>query len=893
MKKHDLRKLLVMLICGLLVVSMLLTSCQKPNTPPAGDTPGDQPGTDDPGADQPGTDNPGTDNPGTDNPDTDEPGGDEPVDDKFVQLTDKGNQLYDATYQTMLDRLMQDGYAQTSLTGTYDGMFVRDASIQVMAHIAQGDMDAAMRILKFMAAYHKAIGAKHAIHIMDALPDDIYYDFIAGETQPLKPSSGSNSQNVTQMDYETALYKIVMPNHKAAQTFSVPFNNISEIAVALDIGATSGKICLSIGNAPDDTSVGYFEFNINDIVKDGRWAKFIFDEPIAIVPNQTYVFTIGADIPSGNVVAFGKLGAGGAFNYDGAAYGGWVKEAHAMGHQIRTSVTITGEENAVSQSFTANGDRIDFIDILFTGNEATTLHAKLTDKDGKVVKETTANAALGTNTVRLDMGVTVTEGAQYTLTVWAENGRTAWDLAADESYFMIITPEYSGSKLAGSVTIGGKTVATQTLTSEACGKYVTTAKLYLSSVGTVGADDTFTVTLWCGDVKVDTVTLPLSMLDETAREYTIDFCLPLADISAEALYEIEVSASREGSLKWYGLPGANGDLPAMLDGNAQDLVLSHRIGCATKIQPLSTAVQVDGHYMWVNSFALFALEAEANYKGQYDAFIQAAYPFMEAYAKYFFETTGAVGGNVGFIDTTYGLMYTPSYEHSRDGRYWKAFDLITNVFVSEAAHKMSGVAKVYGDAATAEQFATWADDIATAIHEQLVQDFNGKPIYIDLIDVENGKVYDGYAFKTEENYRVYLGFSFVNLAPLAAEWYAMDAEIMKNTYEAYFNSGSEKYGKYDVLGVVVNLDKDNNTVKIGNHVIGKGFAWELHYAWATENTERVAELIEFMEARSTTVYPEVWRKDGSVSDSANQEHANWILYTMARITGKYTAPVVE
>ena len=169
----------------------------------------------------------------------------------------------------------------------------------------------------------------------------------------------------------------------------------------------------------------------------------------------------------------------------------------------------------------------------------------------------------------------------------------------------------------------------------------------------------------------------------------------------------------------------------------------------------------------------------------------------------------------------------------------------------------------------------------------MVYELDGKDIYIDLIDVENGTNHKGYTEVTEEGYRVYKGFSFVNLAPLAADWYAMDEQIMKNTYETYFKFGSEKYGKYDVLGVVVVLNENETTDKIGNHVIGKGFAWELHYNWKMGNTERVEEMIAFMEARSTTVYPEVWRKDGGVSDSANQEHANWILYSVALITGKY------
>lgn len=874
MKSKFARRLSVMLLCLLLAFTMLLSACTPADpTPPE---PDDQEKPGDNENKEPGTDDPGTDDPGNKE--------DPPVDDGFVKLTDKGNLLYNATYQTMLDRLMQDGYAQTSLTGAYNGMFVRDASIQVMAHIAEGDMDAAMRILKFMAAYHKAIGAEHAIHIMDELRDEYLYDYVVGEKTPLKPASGSTSQNVSQMDYETALYKIVLPNNQAAQTFSVPFDNIAEIAVALEISATAGKIHLLIGNEPGDGSVGTFEFDVNDVVKDGKWAKFIFDEPFAITPNQTYVFTVGAEISSGNVIAFGKLGAGGAYNYDLPAYGGWIQEAHAIGHQIRTDVSVTGEENAVTESFTANGNRIDYISILFTGSEEeTTVHAKLTDASGNLVKEITTKAPDGTNVIDLNFDLAVTEGADYNLTVWADAGRTTWELASNEKHFMTFTPEYSGSKLSGSVTLGGSKEATLELPDVLTAKNVTSISLYLSALGTVGENDTVTVALYKGNVLVDEVSIPLSNLTNKADLHHFDLCLPLNDVDADEPYSVKVSASREGSVAWYG------------EKVGEDLNLSYTAGCSN-IVPISKTVQVDGHYMWMNSFALFVLEAEANFKGQYDEFIQDAYPLMESYTKHFFETTGDLGGNVGFIEKNYGLMYTPSYEHSRDGRYWKAFDLITNVFCSEAAHKMGAVAKIYGSAETAEQFNKWADDLATAIHKELVYDFNGKDIYIDLIDVENGRNYDGYAFKTDEGYRVYKGFSFVNLAPLAAEWYAMNDEIMKNTYEAYFEAGSEKYGKtdkFDVLGVVVVLDKDNNTQKIGNHLIGKGFAWELHYHWQTGNTERMEALIAFMDQNSTDVYPEVWRKDGGVNDSANQEHANWILYTMARITGKYKAPVIE
>jgi hypothetical protein len=46
-------------------------------------------------------------------------------------------------------------------------------------------------------------------------------------------------------------------------------------------------------------------------------------------------------------------------------------------------------------------------------------------------------------------------------------------------------------------------------------------------------------------------------------------------------------------------------------------------------------------------------------------------------------------------------------------------------------------------------------------------------------------------------------------------------------------------------------------------------------------------VLSFVDKRSNDIYPETWRLDGSLADSGNQEQASWILYEVARITGKY------
>ena len=159
---------------SLMLVMAMLLGCF------AACTPAEEPVENDP-ADTDPTD-PGSD-PSQDDPQEDEM-------DNYVKLSEKGQKLYEATYQTMIDRLHENGYAQTSLTGAYYGMFIRDASIQAMAHIAEGDMDEAMSILNFMASYHKATGAQYAYHIMQELRVDSVLDYIENDMKFEKPAAG-------------------------------------------------------------------------------------------------------------------------------------------------------------------------------------------------------------------------------------------------------------------------------------------------------------------------------------------------------------------------------------------------------------------------------------------------------------------------------------------------------------------------------------------------------------------------------------------------------------------------------------------------------------------------------------------------------------------------------
>lgn len=84
----------------------------------------------------------------------------------FLTPSETGMNLYKNTQKSLKNRIQPNGFALTSVTGAYNGMFSRDCSIQVLSHIADGDAESAFKILKYTLEYHKLHNRPFAMHIM-------------------------------------------------------------------------------------------------------------------------------------------------------------------------------------------------------------------------------------------------------------------------------------------------------------------------------------------------------------------------------------------------------------------------------------------------------------------------------------------------------------------------------------------------------------------------------------------------------------------------------------------------------------------------------------------------------------------------------------------------------
>ena len=314
--------------------------------------------------------------------------------------------------------------------------------------------------------------------------------------------------------------------------------------------------------------------------------------------------------------------------------------------------------------------------------------------------------------------------------------------------------------------------------------------------------------------------------------------------------------------------------------------------------PLSVKPQADTSFLLLH--ALLKFVASFPDAPELDELLWIAKPLIPAFADYYFERfpgdeyTGSKGdptkhavlpgtpeSDPGCFSGSLGLLMNPFLEHSRDHSYYRGYDLLTNVWASQALKELSDYVAP-SDPAAADKWLGRSEAIAEGIHRNLTCIVDGKRIYAEMVSLGRQDA-DTKVYTPHEEF--FPGFSWVNLAPVSVDWYAMQPDIMANTYEMYLRYGGEEYfGHHRMLQEVSTLIPAGTGAQESrieeHHVIGKGLAWEIMYMKRTGNRGRLKELISFIEENTGDLYRESWRPDGEGTDSANQEHAGWMIIAM-------------
>ncbi|MDJ1480628.1 hypothetical protein QNI16_09040 [Cytophagaceae bacterium YF14B1] len=252
----------------------------------------------------------------------------------------------------------------------------------------------------------------------------------------------------------------------------------------------------------------------------------------------------------------------------------------------------------------------------------------------------------------------------------------------------------------------------------------------------------------------------------------------------------------------------------------------------------------------------------------------------------------------GWWSTETGLVRNIALEHSRDGRRWDAWDLLTQSFVGAALKEMTAVAQRRGDATLAAYWQKRLNVLQDGIRKNLTTVRDRDTTYLEMrLPDGNGGI-------------PYLGMGWVTLSPVAAQWEGMDHTILQNTVKAM-----QRTMMKTTNGLTWMPTDSYPDGRVSNEIIGKGIAWEIEFARSEKDFNRIQQLLQLIKEvnASQPIYMEggwlqatgykpadkltdqdikslkgaAWK----IKDAGNGEQTAWWCWAMARLRKEAGLPV--
>ncbi len=354
---------------------------------------------------------------------------------------------------------------------------------------------------------------------------------------------------------------------------------------------------------------------------------------------------------------------------------------------------------------------------------------------------------------------------------------------------------------------------------------------------------------------------------------------PPLSLTADESYCIRITFAGEGRPVWYGMvaPGhrmagafahdAAVSPPQWLDHPDHAVAFAVDTGDlrrsdAAKYPILSDRDEIDGQ-----AHVLMAFGRLAQRRGP-TPFEDQWYSFA---AKLLDRSTDWPYVLSGRLHADLGLVRNVSLEHSREGRMWDTYDILTQSFMGAALESMIPIAKNRHDAV---HEALWTGRLAglrEAVGKHMTRVLDGNTVYLEM-RVPNSD--SGVPFE---------GMGWLNFAPVAAQWEGLDPAVLRDTIAAV-----RQRTIFDWQGLKPMALDWNADGTFSKSVIGKGVGWELDYCRREGDWERAVQMLDFLKTVHTpAIYMEcaVLQPDDrwTFQDPGNGEQCSWWCWGMARL----------
>lgn len=218
------------------------------------------------------------------------------------------------------------------------------------------------------------------------------------------------------------------------------------------------------------------------------------------------------------------------------------------------------------------------------------------------------------------------------------------------------------------------------------------------------------------------------------------------------------------------------------------------------------------------------------------------------------------------------LVQNISLEHSREGRYWHAWDILTQCVVGASLESMIKIAHRRGDSKHELRWQRRLQLLKQGVSQNLTRSVNGKKVYLEMLLPNSA---GGIPFT---------GMGWLNFAPIMAQWEPLERQIMRNTVETMREKLLLEYKGQKYLAM--EYDPDGKVHQ--EWIIGKGVGWEIDYSRQEKEYFRIIEWLNFLQTfHSGELYSEFMRLDDDgkwlVGDGGNGEQSSWWCWAIARL----------
>ncbi|MBR4749417.1 MAG: hypothetical protein IK083_07605 [Abditibacteriota bacterium] len=237
-----------------------------------------------------------------------------------------------------------------------------------------------------------------------------------------------------------------------------------------------------------------------------------------------------------------------------------------------------------------------------------------------------------------------------------------------------------------------------------------------------------------------------------------------------------------------------------------------------------------------------------------------------------------------------GLVKNHMFEHSRQGRYWDCWDILTQSWALRTLELMQQVAERRGDDKHREFWAKCEQELLANVHENLTFEVDGKKVYAEMRKADSS---DGTLLE---------GMSWANFGTIASQYTGFDKTILSDTLETYARNARRDWHGHTVwahewdfgqkmeisaveglpAGVVLPAYTGG---RVSAQVIGKGVGWDLVWCARTGNYDRICDWLEFIrDENSTRLYAEAFNLingETVIQDDGNGEQCAWWCWGMA------------